>query len=109
MTNEQKYRTAEERVRAFLEGISSSSVAATVAEYFARWLALEAEEEKQKPCPSCKSTNILAVLKNECGEYYCECGNCGLRSSLCDTPEEAKGSYNRMARAVKAANESEVK
>lgn len=52
MTNEQKYKTTEERVKEFLSQREASSIATVVANEFAHWLALEAEEEPE-PCPFC--------------------------------------------------------
>ena len=53
MLNQDKYKTAEERVRAFLTQREVSSIATVIANEFAHWLALEAEEEKPEPCPFC--------------------------------------------------------
>ena len=47
MLNQDKHKTAEERVKAFLSQREFvSSFATVIANEFAHWLALEAEEEK---------------------------------------------------------------
>ena len=65
MTNEQKYKTAEERVKAFdrwrktikCEGCSQMcdkcEAGPLADECGFKWLTLEAEEEEPKPCPFC--------------------------------------------------------
>ena len=111
MLNQDKYRTAEERVRAFnawcLRTTCDKCDKPKNMSCGIYWLALEADAEKPEPCPSCHSDNILYCLKSAAGSYYCECGGCGLRSSMCDTPEAAKDSYNKLARVVRTAKESE--
>lgn len=64
MTNEQKYKTAEERVRAFYEWCRKRDCESCELKSFRKsvgdflicpmhWLTLEAEEEKPEPCPFC--------------------------------------------------------
>lgn len=65
VTNEQKYTTAEERVEAFLAHRSDkASIVAVVANEFAHWLALEAEE-KPEPCPFCGGKCVEAAMESE--------------------------------------------
>ena len=80
MLNQDKYKTAEERVRAFLTQREVSSIATVIANEFAHWLALEAEEEKPEPCPFCdrpecattKSAQDVWRKENGCKTAYYE-------------------------------------
>ena len=80
MLNQDKYKTAEERVGAFLTQREVSSIATVIANEFAHWLALEAEEEKPEPCPFCdrpecattKSAQDVWRKENGCKTAYYE-------------------------------------
>ena len=104
-TNEQKYKTAEERVKAFLSQREVSSIATVIANDFAHWLALEAEE-KPEPCPFCGGTT--EVTTDEQGYYGVSCIHCDYTSERYEQSIYAIAAHNRVARAVRAARESEA-
>ena len=106
MNNEQKYKTAEERVMAFLTQREVSSIATVIANEFAHWLALEAEEEKPEPCPFCGGECRTVV--NQYEDHVVGCDNCCYCSREFNSDSEAIAAHNRVARAVMAAKESEV-
>lgn len=118
MTNEEKYKTAEERIRAFHEwcderickdcvisnvcgGIDARSIGIHV---MAHWLALEAEEEQPEPCPFCgaKCEAIGAI------NHRVKCSECNYESTMDSDKEKVIAAHNRVCRAVKAAKESEA-
>ena len=107
ITNEMRYKTAEDRVKAFGEfcdhNICDKSCAAygnltcETSECMARWLSLEAEEEKPEPCPFCgKECRVLRgrIVSVSCSE-------CNYMSSGSTEEAEAIATHNRMARAVR--------
>lgn len=114
MTNEQKYKTAEERYNAYIKYCGSRqcevcalrdkrSEALTCA---FDWLSLEAEDEKPEPCPFCgRDTGTMA--RHFAGGFCVAC-ECGYTSLFRETGAEAIAAHNRVARAVRAAKESEV-
>lgn len=59
MTNEEKYKTIDERAKAYMEFCGKRSCErcevnvdeGRISECKFRWLALEAEDEKSEPCP----------------------------------------------------------
>ena len=102
MTNEQKYKTADERVKAFLSQREASPIATVIANEFAHWLALEAEEEP-KPCPFCESS-CTAYKGVYMVRPHVSCDNewCGYRSAEEPTIEDAIAAHNSVCRAVEA-------
>lgn len=106
MTNEQKYKTPEERVKAFGKFCNGQGCTncilkdrpvgnASCAFY---WLALEAEEEENpEPCPFCGEQMTFT-------EYGIAC-RCGY-SKVGASREASIAAHNRLVRAVKAANEN---
>ena len=99
MTNEQKYKTAEERIKAFLSQREVSSIATVIANEFAHWLALEVEEEPE-PCPFCGGTT--EVITDELGYYGVSCIHCDYTSERYRQYIYAIAAHNRVARAVEA-------
>lgn len=99
MTNEQKYKTAEERIKAFLSQREVSSIATVIANEFAHWLALEVEEEPE-PCPFCGGTT--EVITDELGYYGVSCIHCDYTSERYRQSIYAIAAHNRVARAVEA-------
>ena len=79
MTNEQKYKTTEERVN---------------------WLALESEE-KPKPCPFCGGTT--EVITDKQGYYGVSCIHCDYTSERYEQSIYAIAAHNRVCRAVESA------
>ena len=99
MTNEQKYKTAEERIKAFLSQREVSSIATVIANEFAHWLALEVEEEPE-PCPFCGGTT--EVITDELGYYGVSCIHCDYTSERYRQSIYAIAAHNRVFRAVEA-------
>ena len=112
MLNQDKYKTAKERVKAFLTQREVSSIATVIANEFAHWLALEAEEEKPEPCPFCGGeTHInLGHLKAGVVHYWVDCisPECMYRSAHYTDKDTAIATHNRFARAARMAKESEA-
>lgn len=113
MTNDQKFKTAEERVKAFGEycynkkGCEYKLHGCDEARCFAHWLALEAEE-KPETCPFCGEVTAVYYYKGKDYQIICE-RECGYQSMMFETKAEAIAAHNRVARAVRAAKKSEVK
>ena len=119
MLNQDKYKTAEERVKAFNEWCRrKSSCGKCEFHKFTRgcagggcefyWLALEAEEEKPEPCFFC-GNKYLAITKDGNNLWSVSCTACLYESRHHADRDTAIAAHNRVARAVMAAKESEVK
>ena len=122
-TNEEKFRTPEERVKAFREflhkrcgrGICERCEVRASCEglgydgKFAGWLTLEAEAEKPDPCYECggKMVGDKGVWKGHY-IYYLRCTNCGHSTGSHIDFQAATITHNRIARAVRADKESEA-
>ena len=118
MKNEQKYKTAEERVKAFdrwrktikCEGCSQMcdkcEAGPLADECGFKRLALEAEEKKPKPCPFCHSETEIVSSNNI---YQVSCVHCLYLSEGCTNEESAISAHNRVARAVEAVKKGDVK
>lgn len=109
MTNSQKFKTADERARAFKEWCHKQDVECNKCRLFSRsemsrcrfaWLDLEAEEDIL-PCPFCGEECTATVMKNE-WRVSCIISGC-YRSSFFGTEAEAIAAHNRVARAVMEA------
>lgn len=116
MTNEEKYKTAEERHEAFAKfciakGDCDKCPAHGIADGNCRfrWLALEAEEEKPMPCPFCGNF-IVVEERDRFRMYNATCNNytCRYQAPMCNSKAAAIATHNRVCRAVKAYKESEV-
>lgn len=116
-TNEQKYKTAEERNDAFNEwcfnrDCESCELKAHKFDGGAGcrfyWLALEAEEKKIEPCFYCGNKHI-AITKNGNNHWSVSCRDCLYESLHHMNRDTAISAHNRVARAVRAAKESEVR
>ena len=105
MTNEQKYKTTEERVKEFLSQREVSSIATVVANEFAHWLALESVENP-KPCPFCHSETEIVSSNNI---YQVSCVHCLYLSEGCTNEESAISAHNRVCRAVEAVKKGDMK
>ena len=124
MTNEQKYKTAEERVKAFeyqhcerysdcaqcqynslCGGIDGRTIGIRI---MAHWLAIEADEEKPEPCPFC-GHEVSKKTHMNTGRNWIECNNCHYTSAEKSTIEDAIAAHNRVSRAVRAAKKVEAK
>lgn len=112
MTNEQKLKTVEERVKAFLANREMSSIAALIANEFAHWLALEAEDEQPENCPFCggETQSNLGHIRVGDIHYWVECISpyCMYRSAHYTDNKVAIAAHNRVCRAVQAMKECEV-
>ena len=122
MLNQDKYKTADERNDAFNEWCFNRDCESCElkAHNFDGgdgcrfyWLALEAEEEKPEPCPFCDGeTHInLGHLKAGVVHYWVDCilPECMYRSAHYTDKDAAIAAHNRVARAVMAAKENEVR
>ena len=118
MKNEQKYKTAEERVKVFTEWCRRKSscgkcefhkfthgCAGGGCEFY--WLALEAEEEKPEPCPFCEN-KYLAITKDGNNLWSVSCTACLYESRHHADRDTAIAAHNRFARAARMAKESEA-
>ena len=113
MTNEQKYKTPEERIRAF-GGFCSKHFRCIDCPFYSlrdkpswcvlKWLALEAEEEKPLPCPYChKETMPIHIHSDNCFAVKC-CMGCGYTSAHTCTEHGAIHNHNELCRKVKGEN-----
>lgn len=120
MTNEQKYKTAEERVRAFDTFCNSDCKTCPVDKMgagnscyhcMAYWISLDAEDEKPEPCPFCHKEVVVGFSENIHKEKYrqvwCSDGErCGYECAVKKTEAEAIAAHNRVARAVRMAKKA---
>ena len=109
MTNEQKYRTAEERIKAFnawcLRTTCDKCDKPKNMSCGIYWLALPCEDKKPEPCQFCGGETRPRRLV---GGFCVEC-DCGYTSPFAETEAVAVAAHNRMVRAVRAAKESGAK
>lgn len=102
MTNAEKYKTAEERMKAYASFCKNhrnceNYPAHTESVYplcAFRWLELDAEKEEPLPCPCCggKAYVYTYPLYNV---QTVKCGKCGASSGNYDTETEAIAAWNR--------------
>ena len=108
MTNEEKYKTTEERMDAFDAFCDQYKTCKdchlfTVIRHGGRsgcvfnWLALEAEEEKPLPCPFCGGEAEVVWPKPTDGVLV-RCKDCYSKSMLFGIKEEAIAAWNRRAK-----------
>ena len=116
MTNEQKYKTKEERVSKFQrfcdkqEGCTKCAAVndeGTKSSCAFHWLALEVEEEPE-PCPFCGGKHLFVNINGN-NFWYVSCKSCLYKSLHNSSKDKAIAAHNRVARAVRAAKESEVR
>ena len=122
--NEQKFKTAEERVKAFGEFCKNEfcnqcnhldcklhKQGSAILHCYDGWLSLEADEEKPEPCPFCG--NPCSVCASTHYEHRIVCNNleCGYHSQAFPKESDADliAAHNRVARAVRAAKEGGMK
>lgn len=120
LTNEQKYKTPEERIKAFRNHcnpiVGNCGTRCRLSEpdkcggydfmnCFAYWLTLEAELEKPMDCPFCGGAcEIDTVCMNEDqSSKYVSCTNdrCMYQSPIGKDGSAAIAAHNRVCRAVK--------
>lgn len=115
MTNEEKYKTPEDRLAAFREycdrhrekfngctigNCPLRTTSTRACQFF--WLALEAEEEKPIPCPFCGESNI-DIFETDFGrseepyQFAVKCKSCGALVSAEDK-NAAIATWNRRAK-----------
>ena len=123
ITNEMRYKTAEERANAFHEWCGDRRCDSCVfsemcggcdertvgIDVMAHWLALEADEEKPENCPFCGVHSRICNTNGEMFFVECSNGKCGYRSANETTKESAIAAHNRVARAVRAEKSNENK
>lgn len=102
MTNEQKYKTTEERNEAFhrfCKSVNDCSICPVSKAPYRRctfaWLALEAEEEKPDACPCCGGEARIA-RGTDWARVVCQ--SCRLGTEAERTPSEAIAKWNRRAK-----------
>lgn len=115
MTNGEKYKTAEERLNAFLrfcdsDKCESCPIENCECEYDVlaafKWLDLEAEEENPLPCPFCGGEVRVDHNWDNSHSVSCTGRGCWYHSKCCTSESDAIAAHNRVAKAVM---ESEVK
>lgn len=110
MTNEEKYKTMEERAKAFSmfcenqDRCTSYPAHNTIGCCYFRWLAFEAEEEQPEPCPFCGAKCEVTGAIN----HWVKCIECNYESTLDSDKGKAIAAHNRVCRAVRAYKEREV-
>ena len=118
MLNQDKYKTADERNDAFNEWCFSRDCKTCKLKVHNGfdggdgcrfyWLALEAEEEKTEPCFFC-GNKYLAITNGGNNGWSVSCTACLYESRHHTYRDTAIAAHNRVARAVMAAKESEVR
>lgn len=112
MTNEEKFKTPEERAKAFekfcenllcIDCPLGELHSPNVCRY--AWLALEFEDEKPMDCPFCGSKCEVIGAVN----HRVKCTECNYESIMNSDREKVIAAHNRICRAVKAYKESEVR
>lgn len=107
MTNEEKFKTPEERLNAFNMycgdracincQLDKIPYAINGRVCMSRWLALEADEEEPIPCPCCGAEvhTVHVERPSECCGYKVVCERCGLQTGLEETLGDAVALWNR--------------
>ena len=121
ITNEMRFKTAEERVKAFGEFCKNEfcnqcnhldcklhKQGSAILHCYDGWLALEADEEKPDPCPFCGSQMGEGQSGDNKRVLICDNRNCGYITPKSNTRAEAVAAHNRVARAVRAAKKGVV-
>lgn len=105
MTNEQKYKTAEERkvaYKAYIEDFTQPIIGQF------EWLALEAEyEKKPKPCPFCGGKHLFVNINGN-NFWYVSCKSCLYKSLHNSSKDKAIAAHNRVCRAVEEVAKQSV-
>lgn len=103
MTNEQKFKTPEERNKAFhryCKSVNDCSACPLGRMPMLRctfaWLALEAEEDKPLPCPFCGSEAQVVIIAPT--GVYVRCKECGAFVATFNTKADAIAAWNRRAK-----------
>ena len=105
MTNEEKYRTPEDRAEACRKFCNSKQCnececakdgrrRVSLCEF--RWLDLEAKDEKLLACPFCGSTDVKVIRATISG-HVVTCDNCWAASRAEATRADAIAAWNRRA------------
>lgn len=103
MKNFEKFKTAEERVEAYVSSTILQSGSRNLLTDFANWLDSEAYEEKPLPCPGCGNTDMHVHDEIQDPKVYIVCPNCGYSSPGEMKLESSVRRHNEIARAVMAA------
>ena len=120
MTNEQKYKTPEERIKAFYDFCKGQGDRCNHCEIAKKrlsisrrsecavyWLAIEAKD-KPEPCPFCNGETEIVSCN---GGIQVRCTHCGYTSEGYreGKENEAIAAHNRVCRAVEAVKKGDVK
>ena len=108
LTNEQKFKTAEERVKEFGEFCKNEfcnqcnhldcklyKQGSAILHCYDGWLALEAEEEKPENCPFCNEMTLVGG--RDINFVYCPNESCEYNGPNGKTKAEAIAAWNRRA------------
>lgn len=106
MTNEEKYKTTDDRVYAFRKhcrdkgtcrdcALNETGVSRTICvdRCILNWLALEAKEEKPLNCPFCGGEAKATRLGDK--EFSVRCDGCFVETDAYDTKDDAIAAWNR--------------
>lgn len=112
MTNEEKFKSVDERYKAFEKFCEENNckdcqIRGADMHYQCAlcWLALEAEEEKPMPCPFCGAKcEVIGAIN-----HRVKCSECNYESTMDSDKGKVTAAHNRVCRAVAAYNEGEVK
>ena len=90
MTNGERFKTAEERKKAYAEyyQLCLKNILQFVSSF--EWLELECKETLKR-CPFCGGA---AELNRE---HFVRCSECRAETMICDTDDEAISAWNRRA------------
>lgn len=106
MKNFERYKTAEERFRAFDRRDCECSACKLskkcggfIGECAFRWLELEAEDKELLPCPFCGNQGVY-LHKSVNNFWYAECNSCCAKSAQNVSKASAIAAHNRVAKAV---------
>ena len=105
MTNEEKYRAIDERIKAFWRfckgqekkkgclGCPTKCTPAYREQCALTWLTLESEEDKPIPCPFCGGEADVTLLGGH--GFSVRCYECLAETDTYETREEAIAAWNR--------------
>lgn len=113
MLNSEKFKTADERARAFrsycdggaAQGAYKKCLDRRCIECALKWLDLEADKERPLPCPFCGGTDVVI---QDVGGFELACQGCGFHTPSYMVLEKLTSEYQRVARAVMDAGKKEV-
>ena len=98
MTNEEKYKTVEERAKAFSmfcknQGkCASCPVFGKIGNCHFNWLAFEVDEERPEPCPFCGAKcEVIGAIN-----HRVKCSECNYESTMDSDKGKVIDAHNRV-------------